>query len=61
MVSKMTFVRADEGVEGLSKKENGLMDLDNSVMIAGGKGYIRGLNGKRKNTKKIKSHLGPRY
>ena len=24
------------GVEGLSKKENGLMDMDNSVVIAGG-------------------------
>ena len=25
-----------EGVEGLSKKEKGLMDVDNSVVIAGG-------------------------
>ena len=27
-----------EGVEGLSKKGKGLMDLDNSVVIAGGRG-----------------------
>ena len=27
------------GVEGLSKKEKGLMDVDNSVVIAGGGGY----------------------
>ena len=27
------------GVEGLSKKEKGLMDMDNSVVIAGGKWY----------------------
>ena len=26
------------GVEGLSKKERGLMDMDNSVVIAGEKG-----------------------
>ena len=26
------------GMEGLSKKERGLMDMDNSVVIAGGKG-----------------------
>ena len=26
------------GVEGLSKKEKGLMDMDNSVVIAGGRG-----------------------
>ena len=25
------------GVEGLSKKEKGLMDMDNSVVIAGGR------------------------
>ena len=30
------------GMEGLSKKEKGLMDMDNSVVIAGGD--IRGLN-----------------
>ena len=27
-----------EEVEGLSKKENGLMDMDNRVMTAGGRG-----------------------
>ena len=27
------------GVKGLSKKEKGLMDMDNSVVIAGGRGY----------------------
>ena len=31
-------------VEGLSKKEKGLMDIDSSVVIVGG-GGIRGLNG----------------
>ena len=43
----------DEGVEGLSKKEKGLMDMDNSVVIAGG-GDRRGLNSNGKNTIKIK-------
>ena len=33
------------GVEGLSKKEKGLIDTDNSVVIMGG-GSIQGLNGK---------------
>ena len=42
----------DEGVEGLSKKEKGLMDMDNSVVIAGG-GDRRGLNSNGKNTIKI--------
>ena len=41
-----------EWVEGLSKKEKGLMD--NSVVIAGDLGVIRGLNGNGKNTIKIK-------
>ena len=27
------------GVEGLSKKEKGLMDMDNGGVIAGGGGY----------------------
>ena len=35
-------------MEGLSKKEKGLVDMDNKVMIAGGRGY-RGLNGNGKN------------
>ena len=37
-------------MEGLSKKEKGLMDVDNSVVIAGGEGGIRGLNVNGKNT-----------
>ena len=36
---QMTASRVSEGVEGLSKKEKGLMDMDNSVVIAGGRGY----------------------
>ena len=32
------MVGGDKGVEGLSKKEKGLMDMDNSAVIAGGKG-----------------------
>ena len=28
-----------QGVEGLSEKEEGLMDMDNSVVITGGRGY----------------------
>ena len=39
------------GVEGLSKKEKGLMDMDSSVVM---KGIIGGLNGNGKNTMKIK-------
>ena len=35
---QMTASRVSEGVEGLSKKEKGLMDMDNSVVIAGGRG-----------------------
>ena len=42
------------GVEGLSKKEKGSMDMGNSDLIAGG-GCIRGLNcnGKKYNRKRI--------
>ena len=36
-------------MERLSKKEKGLMDMDNSVEIAGGERGIRELNGNRKN------------
>ena len=36
--------RGGKRVEGLSKKEKGLMDMDNSVVVAGG-GGIRELNG----------------
>ena len=42
-------------VEGLSKKEKVLMDLDNSVVIVG-EGGIRGQNDNGKNTIKIKSN-----
>ena len=35
-------------MEGLSKKEKGLMDMDNSEVIAGGEGGIRGQNGNGK-------------
>ena len=41
-------------VEGLSKKEKGLMDMDNSVLVAGGKRGIRRLNGNGKKIIKIK-------
>ena len=34
MESRMTSGRGGCGVEGLSKKEKGLMDMDNSVVIA---------------------------
>ena len=44
-------------MEGLSKKEKGLMDMDNSVVIAGREVGIRGLNGNGKNTIKIKFFL----
>ena len=40
-------------MEGLSKKEKGLMDMDNSVEIAVGReGGIRELNGNGKKYKK---------
>ena len=29
------MVGGDKGVEGLSKKEKGLMDMDDSVVVAG--------------------------
>ena len=37
-----------QGVEGLSKKEKGLINTDNSVVIAGGGEVNRGLNGNGK-------------
>ena len=40
-------------MEGLNKKEKGLMDMDSSVVIAGWKGY-KGINGNGNNTIKIK-------
>ena len=41
------------GVEGLSKKKKGLMDMDNMVVIAVGEGGIRGLGSNEKNTIKV--------
>ena len=41
-------------MQGLSKKEKGLMDRDNRAVTARKRG-IRGLNGNGKNTIKIKS------
>ena len=40
-------------MDRLSENERGLMDMDNSVMIAGGRG-IRGLNSNGESTIKIK-------
>ena len=42
-----------ERVEGSSKKEKGLLDMDNSVVIAVGRS-VRGLNGNGKSSIKIK-------
>ena len=41
-------------MEGLCKKENGLLDMDNSVVLAGGQWDIKGLNGSVKKYNKIK-------
>ena len=49
----MGVVGSGWGVEGSSEKEKGLVDMDNSVAIAGWGGGIRGINGNRKNTIKI--------
>ena len=38
------MIKKSSGNEELSKKEKGLMDMDNSVVIAVGRGY-RGLKG----------------
>ena len=35
-------------MEGSSKKEKGLVDMDNSVVISGARGGLRGLNGNGK-------------
>ena len=40
-------------MKGLSRREKGVMDKDNSVVIAGRRDY-RGLNGNGRNTIKIK-------
>ena len=42
-----------ERVEGWSKKEKGLVDMDSRVVTAGG-GGIRGLDGNKNNTIKMK-------
>ena len=55
----MTAKRVGEGrlgVEGLSEKDKGLMDMDNCVVTAGEGGH-RGLNGNGKNTRKMKQKL----
>ena len=44
-----------DGVEGLSKMVEGLMNMDNSVVVLLGRGDIMKLNGKGKNAIKIKS------
>ena len=36
MESRWQLVGGREGMEGLSKKEKGLTDMDNSVVVAGG-------------------------
>ena len=41
MESRSQLVGGGEGMEGLSKMVKGLMDIDNSVVIAGGKGVLR--------------------
>ena len=48
-------MRGGKGLEGLSKKEKGLMEMNNSVVIAGVGDVIRGLNENGKNTINIKS------
>ena len=43
-------------VEGSNKKEKGLMDMDNSAVIAGGEGVIKGLSGiTKKYNKNVKN------
>ena len=37
-------------MKGLSKKEKGLMDMDNSVVIPGGAGRYKVIDGNGKNT-----------
>lgn len=40
MESRMTTGGGEiNGVEGLNKKEKGLMDTNNCIVIAGGRGY----------------------
>ena len=42
MESRGQLVEGKEGVEGSSKKEKGLMDMDNGIVIIGEGGVIRG-------------------
>ena len=39
MERKITARGRGQGVEGLSKKEKGLVNMDNSVVIAGERGF----------------------
>ena len=39
--SRLTALRWGYGMEGLSKKEKGLVDMDNRVVIVGGEGCKR--------------------
>ena len=43
-------------MEGLSKKEKGLMGMDNSMVITGERG-IKGLNGNEKNNKNMNEKM----
>ena len=43
----LLIIKQKTRVEGLSKNEKGLMDMDNSVVTAVGRG-VKGLNGNRK-------------
>ena len=43
-------------MEGLSKKEKGLMGMDNSMVIMGERG-IKGLNGNEKNNKNMNEKM----
>ena len=47
MESRLTALGEGLGVEGWSKKERGLLDMDNGEVIVGG-GGLRGINGNRK-------------
>ena len=48
MESRWQLVGDGKEVEGLRKRVKGLIDMDNSVVIAGGKGDIRVLTGNGK-------------
>ena len=46
------MVGGGDRIEGSNKKEKGLMDMDNSVVIAGARD-VRGINGNEKKYNKI--------